>query len=46
MEPHMLTKDQLMQNSKNVRFKKFVPRGEDAGNNAGLSYGDDFSFNP
>ena len=45
-QPAILTKDELMQSSNNLRFKKFEPRADDPINNAGLSYGEDFSFNP
>jgi len=41
-----MNKDIMMQTSKNQRFSKFVPRSANPDNNAGLNYGDDFTFNP
>lgn len=41
-----MNKDLMMQTSNNTRFKKFAPRANQPDANAGLSYGEDFSFNP
>ena len=37
-----INKDLLMTTSKNHRFQKFEPRGENEENNKGLNFNDDF----
>ena len=41
-----MSRENLLQNSSNMRFKQFQPRATEPGLNAGMNYESDFSFNP